>query len=220
MERIPEKELMDDMEQAEAYAKADFSEPHNAYVEHFRSRFPLFFRGEVLDLGCGGADVTIRFAKALPETHITGVDGSEFMLATAGRAVQQQGLSKRIILQKSFLPDAEILKRRFDAVISNSLLHHLSYPPVMWQTMWLCAKAGAPLFMMDLFRPKNIDEAEALVRRYVGGEPQILQRDFYNSLLSAYTKEEIQQQLIATELDYLKIETVSDRHLIVWGIIP
>jgi ubiquinone/menaquinone biosynthesis C-methylase UbiE len=220
MERIPEKELMDDIEQAEAYAKADFSEPHNAYVEHFRKRFPWFTKGEVLDLGCGGADVTIRFAKALPETHITGVDGSESMLVTARRAVEQQGLLNRIVLQKGFLPDAEVLKRRFDAVISNSLLHHLSYPPVMWQTMWLCAKSGAPLFMMDLFRPNSIEEAEALMHRYVGNEPPILQRDFYNSLLSSYTKEEIQEQLKATELDYLKIKTVSDRHIIVWGVIP
>lgn len=220
MERVPEKELMDDIEQAEAYAKADFSEPHNAYVEHFRACFPWFSKGEVLDLGCGGADVTIRFAKALPQTHITGVDGSESMLVTARRAVERHGLSRRIILQKSFLPDAEVLKRRFDAVISNSLLHHLSYPPVMWQTMWLCAKAGAPLFMMDLFRPNNIEDAEALTRRYVGSEPPILQRDFYNSLLSSYTKEEIREQLKATKLDYLKIETVSDRHIIVWGVIP
>ena len=41
MERIPEPELMDDPEQARAYASADFSEPHQAFVERFTQRFNL-----------------------------------------------------------------------------------------------------------------------------------------------------------------------------------
>ncbi len=32
MDRIPEPELMDEVEQARAYAAADFSEPHQAFV--------------------------------------------------------------------------------------------------------------------------------------------------------------------------------------------
>ena len=39
MQRIPEVELMDDPEQTLAYARADFSEPHNHFVALFREHF-------------------------------------------------------------------------------------------------------------------------------------------------------------------------------------
>ncbi len=40
MKRIPEPELMNSPEQARAYAEADFSEPHNMFVEKFAECFP------------------------------------------------------------------------------------------------------------------------------------------------------------------------------------
>ena len=65
MERIPEPELMDEAEQARAYAEADFSGPHDMFVQLFREAFPdTAPAGAVLDLGCGPADVTRRFASA------------------------------------------------------------------------------------------------------------------------------------------------------------
>ena len=48
MKRISEHELMDDVSQAKAYAEADFSEAHNAFVEYFKVRFPDFSSGEAL----------------------------------------------------------------------------------------------------------------------------------------------------------------------------
>ena len=67
MKRIPEPELMDTDEQARAYAAADFSAAHQSYVTLFSETFPQRpAKATVLDLGCGPADVTIRFAKANP----------------------------------------------------------------------------------------------------------------------------------------------------------
>ena len=76
MERIPEPELMDDPEQARAYASADFSEPHQAFVERFTQCFPGHAPRRALDLGCGAADITIRFARAYPDCELTAVDGA------------------------------------------------------------------------------------------------------------------------------------------------
>ena len=67
MKRIPEPELMDTAEQARAYAAADFSAAHQSYVTLFHQTFPKRpASAAVLDLGCGPADVTVRFAKANP----------------------------------------------------------------------------------------------------------------------------------------------------------
>ena len=56
---------MDDDEQAQAYSDADFTESHQRFVALFVQRFPGWqskaFRA--IDLGCGPADVTVRFAR-------------------------------------------------------------------------------------------------------------------------------------------------------------
>ncbi len=70
---------------------------------------------------------------------------------------------------------------------------------------------------MDLLRPDSLEKAEELVNLYAADASQILQKDFYNSLLAAYAVEEIQQQLKKVSLEYLTIEIVSDRHVLVWG---
>lgn len=217
MERMPEPDLMDDREQAEAYAATDFSEPHNAFVEHFKRCFPDFHRGTVLDLGCGTADVTIRFAEAFPDTRITGIDGAQAMLDIGERDLTVKGLGSRISLKNCFIPDSGLCNSGFDAVISNSLLHHLSEPFTLWETVAHCVEGGSPVFIMDLFRPDNVETARRLVDRHADNAPDILKKDFYNSLLASYNMQEIKQQIIKSRLDFLSVETVSDRHIIIWG---
>lgn len=86
MMRIPEPELMNDPAQARIYAAADFSEPHGRFIELFAERFPdIRPRGLVLDLGCGPADISIRFARAYLSCRIVGVDGAPAMLTEAAR---------------------------------------------------------------------------------------------------------------------------------------
>lgn len=217
MDRKPEPELMDETEQAEAYADTDFSEPHDAFVAHFTSRFPEHSPSRVLDLGCGAADVTIRFARAYPRAEVLGVDGAAAMLACGQRAVSDGGLQQRITLRKCLLPTFELASGAFDAVISNSLLHHLRDPGVLWSTAATCCRPGGAVFVVDLARPRSEAEALQLMRRYAGGAPELLQRDYFNSLLAAYRPDEVRDQLAQLGLCDLAVEVVSDRHLIVWG---
>ena len=215
--RIPEPELMEEMEQARAYAEADFNDPHNMFVDEFRRRFGAFPSGTVLDMGCGTADISCRFARAFPEAEIHGIDGSAAMLEFAERAVAAQGLEHRITLFLLAIPAPELPLERYDGIIINSLLHHLPAPEVMWQTIEKAAKPGAPVFVMDLIRPDTKAEALNIVETYSGNEPEILKRDFFNSLLAAYRPDEIREQLFQAGLDYLSLEIISDRHFIVWG---
>jgi SAM-dependent methyltransferase len=217
MERIPEPDLMDDPEQAEAYANADFSEPHDAFVAHFRRLFRDFTVGRVLDLGCGPADVGIRFCKAYPDAILTGLDGSAAMLQCGYAAVREAGLADRLQLVQSYLPDESLAALQFDALISNSLLHHLDDPAVLWETVRQTARTGAPVLIMDLMRPSSFVEAGQLAGRYAADTPPLLHRDFHNSLLAAYRPEEVRAQLHAANLFGFRVEPVSDRHLLIWG---
>ena len=133
MQRVPEPDLMNDFAQARAYALADFEEPHNLFIELFKEQFPLNIDNAVLDLGCGPADVTIRFANAFPACRIYGVDGANRMLQFARNQIDHQMLHERIKLIHATLPDVTLPLKTFSTIISNSLLHHLGDPAVMWQ---------------------------------------------------------------------------------------
>ncbi len=219
MERIPEPELMDDPEQARAYAGADFSEPHQAFVERFAQCFPRHRPRRVLDLGCGAADITIRFARAYPGCELTGVDGAAAMLALARETVTRVELDHRVHLREARLPDKTLPQHAFDTLISNSLLHHLADPQVLWRAVVGCAEPGAAVFIMDLRRPDTREQASRLVSEYARTEPEVLRRDFFNSLLAAYRPEEIAAQLARANLCRLQAEAVGDRHVAVYGLL-
>ncbi len=220
MERIPEPELMDDAEQARAYAAADFEEPHSRFIELFGDCFGTETPGaRVLDLGCGPADITVRFARAYPCATVDGIDGAAAMLREGERRVREAGLEGRVRLVEGYLPDCEAPQREYDIVISNSLLHHLPDPMVLWEAVNRWARPGALVFVMDLMRPQSLEEARWMVDEYVAGEPEVLRQDFHNSLLAAWRPDEIREQLAAADLSHLTVEAVSDRHLIVHGIV-
>ncbi|MGB5684733.1 MAG: hypothetical protein WBM35_02885, partial [Candidatus Electrothrix sp.] len=97
-----------------------------------------------------------------------------------------------------------------------SLLHHLHNPEVLWQTVQKHIAPGGSILIMDLFRPESTEAARCLVARHAADEPEILQEDFYNSLLAAFRLDEIQAQLKQAGLEFC-CEEVSDRHIAVWG---
>jgi len=219
MKRIPEPELMNAPAQALAYARADFAEPHDHFVALLRERCPLP-GGTALDLGCGPGDITLRMAWAFPALHIDGVDGAEAMIALGRQDVAAAGLAERVRLHTGYLPGFPLRTHDYDLVFSNSLLHHLTDPAVLWQTLQQAARPGAPLFVMDLRRPPSTADAERLVETYAAGEPEVLREDFFHSLLAAYTPEEVEAQLADAGLESLRVEVTSDRHLIVHGRRP
>ena len=219
MKRIREPELMDDEAQARAYAEADFEEPNShfaALYDEFIGRLPE--GAAVLDLGCGPGDITLRIAAAHPQIEIHGLDGSAAMLAFGHAALgKQPELRERVSFIEGLVPDALLPRARYDAVISNSLLHHLHDPETLWRMIQARARPGAPVLVMDLMRPADEATAQALVAQYAANEPEVLRRDFYNSLLAAFELDEVRQQLELAGLARLEVKPVSDRHLLVSG---
>lgn len=206
---------MDDPSQANAYAAADFAEVNQSFVDRFVALCGQIGDARIVDLGCGPGDIALRLAAALPSVHVTAVDGASSMLALARADANQRGLADRVRWVHARLPGA-LPDEQFDAVISNSLLHHLPDPDVLWAEVAALAAAGAPVLVVDLMRPTDPEFARELVDTYAAGEPEVLRTDFYNSLLAAFTPDEVQAQLDARGLA-LEIEIISDRHLAISG---
>jgi SAM-dependent methyltransferase len=221
MKRIPEPELMDDPVQANAYASADFSEAHSRIVDVFGEYFPeCELAGPVLDLGCGPGDISFRFAACFPGCRLIGVDGSAAMIVLANHRKAREGaLGQRLTFIEGLIPDAPLPVLPYAAIISNSLLHHLHNPAVLWETILRYAGAGTKIYIVDLYRPENTAGARRLVEAYAAGEPEILRRDFYNSLLAAFEPHEVKAQLATAGLPGLSVQVISDRHLLIQGVI-
>lgn len=220
MQRQPEPELMDDEAQALAYASANFDEPHAQFISLLKAAFPnQSFGGWTLDLGCGPADITRRFALAFPAAQMDGIDGAEAMLTPGRQAISAAGLETRVTLWHKYLPQDAMPRPHYHNVICNSLLHHLKQPMDLWHCIAGITRPGARIFVMDLLRPVNTITARQLVELYAADEPDILQHDFYHSLLAAYSLAEVQQQLQQAQLTTLHVHQVSDRHFTVAGII-
>ena len=208
---------MDSPEQVEAYASADFAASNQQFVDALVERFaPKRDQGRLIDLGCGPGDICIRLALALPGWTIEGADAGANMLATARRGVDALGLGDRIRFLLARLPDADLPRHAYDCVVSNSLLHHLPNPGVLWQTIRDLAVPGAWVQVMDLDRPESARDAQNLVEQYAAGEPEVLRRDFANSLHAAWRVDEVKTQLERAGLA-LACEKVSDRHWMVSG---
>jgi ubiquinone/menaquinone biosynthesis C-methylase UbiE len=218
MPRNLEPELMDDPEQACAYARADFEEENQGFVDRFLEYFPDWTEGHLLDVGCGPADIPIRFARALPRCRITAVDGSPAMIRLAEEAVKAGGLADRISLRAERF-QALTLPEPADAAVSNSLLHHVPNPLQFWYGLKQLVKSGSYVLVMDLLRPETPEAAQAIVERYAANEAAILRRDFYNSLCAAFTEDEVAAQLAELNLSRLLIDAIDDRHWVVSGKI-
>ena len=218
MNRTLEPELMDDPEQARIYAQADFTQENQGFVDRFREYFPDFSEGHVVDFGCGPGDIPVRFARVFPSCRITGVDASAPMLRLAEDAVQQTGLSSRITFRCERFQDLAGVSVA-DAAISNSLVHHVRNPLQFWHILRLVVKPGSPVLVMDLLRPDSPEEAQTIVDRYAAKEPEILRRDFYHSLLAAFTEDEVAAQLAEMNLSRLMVDVRDGRHWVVGGII-
>lgn len=215
--RTPEPELMNDEAQALAYANADFAAPHEAFVDRFVALFG-HVEGICLDIGCGPADVVVRLARRCPRLVIDGIDGAEAMLALGRVRVADAGLHNRVRLYRAFLPGDPLPRTAVDVISSNSILHHLHDPQALWSTVRKAARPGTKVFIMDLMRPATAALVDDYVERYCGAEPAILKHDFGASLHAAFTVDEVRAQLQDAGLA-LDVEAVSDRHLIVTGVL-
>ena len=89
--------------------------------------------GNVIDLGAGAADIAIKFALTYPSFKIDAVDGSKAMLIQAEKAIDKFDLNHRINLVHSSIQNVSLIEKEYEIILSNSLLHHLHDPTVLWQ---------------------------------------------------------------------------------------
>lgn len=193
---------MDDPEQVAAYAGDDLDNAYWLFVQCFHKYFPdLAPDGAILDLGCGPAAIPLRLARLFPSREIHGLDGAARMLACGRQAVQREGLEHQVQLIHGILPDMVRMPRgRYEVIISNSFLHHLADPMILWNAIHDYGLPNAAILIIDLLRPASEEHARIVVDKYMPDASPLLRQDMMSSLCAAFTLDEIAAQLRKADL--------------------
>ena len=203
---------MDSDEQAQAYASADFSDANKIFMSNMLSVISSLHGKAILDVGCGDGEIIIDIRKRF-NCKLTAIDGSaamlkQFLLKSVKNNIQDVCVINERIEKHPFKNNS------FDIAICNSLLHHVKNPQLFWEKVIDITKPGGYVFAMDLVRPHSLMSLNNILQKH-GNDNQVLMKDFKNSLMAAYTVNEVEEQISIFKGIKSIINIVSDRHFFV-----
>jgi ubiquinone/menaquinone biosynthesis C-methylase UbiE len=223
LSRVLEPELMDTDQDAREYDAMDHAAVNAAFATDFMEAVTDWSPKRpvqsdesslltVLDLGAGTGQIPIELCRRMPDIRVVAVDAAASMLAVARQNITAAALTNRI---SPFLADAKQLPfpdHSFQAVISNSILHHVAEPAQVLAEAVRVAEPEALQFHRDLCRPADEAELARLVGLYAGDATEYQRRLFAESLRAALTLEEI--QTLVEQLGFRRdtVAMTSDRH--------
>ena len=212
MKRVPEPDLMEQKEQAYAYANADFSSSNKLFLENLFEFCSITDETQILDVGCGDGEIPIEIYKKT-KSKITVLDGSLAMLDELSKKMSANDIDDIKIIHRRY-EDTYLTEKSFDILISNSVLHHVKSPKQFWEKSFNLVRQQGYIVLMDLFRPSNEHELLTILDKYGGNNPVLL-NDFENSLRAAYTPYEVEGQLSSFPSISSSVKAISDRHFFV-----
>ena len=210
--RTLEPEEMDTPEDVASYDAMDHSAVNAQFVADFLEVHGPMRGGQALDVGTGTARIPIELCRADSGARVLAIDLADHMIQRARANVEDAGYSDRIRCE---LADAKALAdadRSFEAVISNSIIHHIPEPSGVLAAAASAVAPGGSLFIRDLARPATIEELNRLVATYAANDAPHARALFEASLHAALTVDEIRRMLSERGLPEGRLEMTSDRH--------
>lgn len=232
LERTLEPEVMDSALDALEYNRMDHSAVNEIFVDDFASFMesqgkrlrvasdPLFDDLEdhpdviagLLDVGTGTAQIPIELCKRNPEVRIMAIDLAASMLDLAIQNIDIAGFRNQIQLGQVDAKDSGYEDEMFDAVISNSIIHHIADPATTISEMIRTTRVGGVIFVRDLMRPKAAETVDSLVATYAGDESDYSRRLFCDSLHASLTISEMRDMVSQFGFPADSVNATSDRH--------
>ena len=229
MERIPEPELMVEKEQVISYDEADFSEGEvnlinqiNQYL--LKKNISLGEKDLIVDLGCGPGNISEKLAITWPNTAVLGIDGSKEMILRAeyNKSISNNQKKLKNLLYicsdiKDIKSDNFLFNKEISLLVSNSLIHHITYIEDFFNTIKSLSSNSTVNFHKDLKRP--LDEKSALELKAQCSKiyNETLTNDYYASLKASYTFKELKNFTLKNNLSSLEVFEDGDKYLIVYG---
>lgn len=210
LERVLEPEVMDSRLEAVDYDSMDHSQVNQLFVaDLLAAGLP---GDDLLDLGTGTAQIPVELCQHHSSCRLLAVDLAVQMLDLAVYNVESAGLIERIQLEHVDAKQLPYEDQMFDAVISNSIVHHIPDPYDVLLEATRVVRPGGRLFFRDLMRPATDELVEQLVQSHAGDENDHQRQMFDDSLRAALSLDEIRELVSRLGLDPATVDASSDRH--------
>ncbi len=210
MKRVLEPEVMEGAAEAAEYDALDHREANAAFVGRLGE---LGASGVMLDIGTGPGHMPLLICERNASARVIGLDYSKAMLEIAASRLRRSRYVDRVsylIGDAKRLPFAEA---SFDAVFSNTILHHLPEPADLLREAWRVLKPGGAFLIRDLFRPKDKATVDQLVERHCVGSTDRQRALFRDSLHAALTPAELGDLVAGLQMDGTALVIDTDRHV-------
>lgn len=211
LNRILEAEVMDTEADAADYDAMDFTAVNQLFATDCLFHFDSSIK-KIIDIGTGTARIPIEIAKQSSQVHITAVDLSQSMLKVGQKNVTAAKMDDRIHLQLVDAKGMPFADGSFDAVVSNSIVHHIPNPASFFREAIRLARPAGVIFIRDLFRPANRSKLDELVQTYAGNDTPHQRQLFYDSLHAALTVDEVRDIVKTFGFESNTVQATSDRH--------
>jgi ubiquinone/menaquinone biosynthesis C-methylase UbiE len=220
LHRVLEPEVMDSPEEARDYEAMDHAAPNAAFVQRL---VDLGAAGAMLDIGTGPGHIPLLVCARVPGCRVTGVDLSRHMLELATRRLSGSAFAERTLFRCADAKALPFFDGAFDAVFSNTILHHIPDPRTLLSEARRVLKPGGTLLIRDLYRPQSLRRADELVARHAGDASGRQQELLRQSLLAALTVEEL--RAVAEEVGLgpaagFEVVVDTDRHMSLQTRLP
>lgn len=138
-----------------------------------RRRFLRFCRiaagWNVLEVGVGSGvvarDVAVRVG---PRGHVTGVDRSRVLLATARRRAREEGLARRMDFRLGDAAALPLRTGRFDCALAVTVLLHVARPQAMLRELVRVTRPGGVVGLQDQdFGTQVLDHPDRALTRLI-----------------------------------------------------
>ena len=217
-----ESEVMDTPDEARDYDAMDHGAVNRLFVDDcltFCLETPLSARLtdldqplSMLDVGTGTAQIPIELCRRTVTCRVTAIDLAAEMLKLAEFNIKSAGLSDVIHAEFIDAKQMPYADAAFNAVLSNSIVHHIPKPRAVLAEMLRVLRRGGVLFVRDLLRPNTSSDVDRLVTTYAGQENAHSQQMFRDSLHAALTLPEIRDVAGNFGVPPSSVTQTSDRH--------
>jgi ubiquinone/menaquinone biosynthesis C-methylase UbiE len=229
LNRILEPEVMDTREEAIDYDSMDHAAVNRVFVGDFLEfvessglnfqKHEMQQTFQILDVGTGTAQIPIELVSRTDGCNIVAIDLASEMLKVGRQNVIRAEAADRIDLQAVDAKNMPFPSNHFDAVISNSIIHHIPDPSRAMAEMLRVLKPQGVLFVRDLLRPEDRVTVDELVNTYTGNENAHQQKMFRESLCAALTLAETKKLLEEFQVSSEYVKQTTDRHWTIAGVL-
>ncbi len=160
---------------------------------------------DVLDVGCGAGNYTLKLIERLPGLNAMLLDLSQPMLDRARQRVEKQ-TSGRVQTLQSDVRTADLGEGQFDVILAAAVLHHLREESewlAVFSKFYRCLRPGGSIWISDLIE-HSLPAVQHMMWQRWGQYLTALENDAYRDQVFEYIQQEDTPRSVMFQLDLLR----------------